>query len=331
MKQLPVVETAFRDWLSENHEDLEFYQSMIPIFMAEEGMLHLAPQVPLPGAIPWGIATGSGFPDTYWMGILFFASYMQTRRTYFVDPVLLEALEGCKWPGNTPSEALAHLPLPAFAMEMPTGEVYTVCYDLLTGRERENELEIRIGRIIDRKVVPATIIHLVGTIDEGVSSAINKVVSKAAEDDRFMSAQGDLAIDTFKTSVRHEAEKLVNILLYLAGNDDVVKRVGEKLPRPAKRHKRALAGTKHERVLEEAHEEMDLGLSMRQAMIRYREAEEAEMEKAGSGRSPRPHMRSAHAHLYWTGPGKTVPVVKYLAPIPVKGGKEIRPSGQDVK
>jgi hypothetical protein len=43
-------------------------------------------------------------------------------------------------------------------------------------------------------------------------------------------------------------------------------------------------------------------------------------EPHGGHRSPRPHMRSAHAHLYWTGEARGVPVVKYLPPIPVKGG-----------
>jgi hypothetical protein len=40
----------------------------------------------------------------------------------------------------------------------------------------------------------------------------------------------------------------------------------------------------------------------------------------GSGRSISPHIRAAHPHLYWTGPGKTVPVIKFLLPVPVKGG-----------
>lgn len=30
-------------------------------------------------------------------------------------------------------------------------------------------------------------------------------------------------------------------------------------------------------------------------------------------------MRRAHAHLYWTGPGRTEPRVRFLLPIAVKG------------
>jgi hypothetical protein len=42
-------------------------------------------------------------------------------------------------------------------------------------------------------------------------------------------------------------------------------------------------------------------------------------EPQSTGHTVRPHIRSAHAHLYWTGQGKTIPVVKYLPPIAVKG------------
>ena len=39
-----------------------------------------------------------------------------------------------------------------------------------------------------------------------------------------------------------------------------------------------------------------------------------------TGRTMRPHMRNAHSHLYWTGPGRTQPRVRFLLPISVKGG-----------
>ena len=36
--------------------------------------------------------------------------------------------------------------------------------------------------------------------------------------------------------------------------------------------------------------------------------------------SVRPHIRKAHWHLYWTGPGKSIPKTKWILPIFVKGG-----------
>ena len=39
----------------------------------------------------------------------------------------------------------------------------------------------------------------------------------------------------------------------------------------------------------------------------------------GTHASPRPHMRRAHWHLYWTGTGRAVPRVKWIAPVFVRG------------
>lgn len=49
----------------------------------------------------------------------------------------------------------------------------------------------------------------------------------------------------------------------------------------------------------------------------YRRREQALAAGLGTGRSMAPHMRSAHWHTYMTGPGRTVPVVKWLPPIPI--------------
>lgn len=40
----------------------------------------------------------------------------------------------------------------------------------------------------------------------------------------------------------------------------------------------------------------------------------------GTGGTKRPHIRRLHHHLYWTGPGRTIPLVHLLWPIPVRGG-----------
>jgi hypothetical protein len=42
-----------------------------------------------------------------------------------------------------------------------------------------------------------------------------------------------------------------------------------------------------------------------------------------TGGTVRPHMRNAHSHLYWTGPGRTQPRVRFLLPISVKGGRVV--------
>jgi len=42
----------------------------------------------------------------------------------------------------------------------------------------------------------------------------------------------------------------------------------------------------------------------------------------GEGSKKSPHMRKAHYHLYWTGPGRKIPKVKFILTIPVNIGDE---------
>ena len=45
-------------------------------------------------------------------------------------------------------------------------------------------------------------------------------------------------------------------------------------------------------------------------------------DEASAGTSPRPHIRRAHWHHYWAGPGKTQLIVKWLEPVWVNGNSE---------
>ena len=45
-------------------------------------------------------------------------------------------------------------------------------------------------------------------------------------------------------------------------------------------------------------------------------------DEASTGISPRPHIRRAHWHHYWAGPGKTQLIVKWLEPVWVNGSSE---------
>lgn len=53
------------------------------------------------------------------------------------------------------------------------------------------------------------------------------------------------------------------------------------------------------------------------AAAERREREPPARAGTPTGRSPKPHLRRAHWHLYWTGPGRAEPRVKWLPPIPV--------------
>ncbi|HWT81971.1 MAG TPA: hypothetical protein VN648_24555, partial [Candidatus Methylomirabilis sp.] len=63
-----------------------------------------------------------------------------------------------------------------------------------------------------------------------------------------------------------------------------------------------------------------VGTAYRAAVERW-EIEQARETGVATGRRVRPHVRRAHAHLYWTGSGRQVPRVRFLLPIPVKGAR----------
>ena len=63
-----------------------------------------------------------------------------------------------------------------------------------------------------------------------------------------------------------------------------------------------------------------VGKSFTRAIERW-EIEHLPEKDNESSRTMRPHMRRAHAHLYWTGEGREMPRVRFLLPISVKGGK----------
>lgn len=61
-----------------------------------------------------------------------------------------------------------------------------------------------------------------------------------------------------------------------------------------------------------------VGTAYRAAIERWEQEQERDQGEP-TGRTVRPHVRRAHAHLYWTGTGRRIPRVRFLLPIPVKG------------
>ncbi|MBR0391750.1 MAG: hypothetical protein IJK38_05460 [Oscillospiraceae bacterium] len=66
----------------------------------------------------------------------------------------------------------------------------------------------------------------------------------------------------------------------------------------------------------------DVGVRVSRFIREYTSSSNASEYRGGSHASPRPHIRSAHWHTFWTGPRKEQfpirkPVVKWIPPIPV--------------
>jgi hypothetical protein len=261
---------------------------------------------------------------------VYYSSYSDTRHTYYVTDSLWREMEKVEWPGETPAEALKYLPLPAFAIVSQDETVYTVCYDLLTRKEKSGQMELRIG-VLTRKgeIAPLLPLHLTGTLDEAVDSAIIQA-EREARSKNLEGVRSGLASD-----LKAQMHGLVNTLLYLGGENDTSRRESPDYPDgPSKSQKRGTEGTRFEEEVQQEPVEADVGVRFQRAFQRHeREQEKTESEESG-GSEKRPHIRRPHPHLYWTGPGREIPKVKYLGPIGVNieaEEKELPPTRQDIE
>ena len=290
----------------------------------------LPEQVVLPGMIPYNLLLVElrqmgRFPDltmlsTYTTTVCWWAAYEQTRQTYRVRPELWLELDRLRWPAQTPAVALAYLPRKAFALETPDGELLGLYYDLLTGQEETGALELRIVRFESHLATPILTLHLIGNLDLALQDALDTAIAHGL----------DPSVRKLLSAKKEVFSRLINLLLYIAGDQDVANEVAVETPL-AKRHRKASEET--QRRMKRPAKSADVGVRYAEALRIALEAEEKETPGQKTGRSVRPHIRRAHPHLYWAGPGRKIPRVRYLPTILVKGGgqKDLPPTVQDVK
>ena len=59
----------------------------------------------------------------------------------------------------------------------------------------------------------------------------------------------------------------------------------------------------------------EVGYRIGRFIREYKKSEKTESMSGGKSKSP--HIRKAHFHLYWTGKGREIPLIKWLPPIPI--------------
>lgn len=300
--------------------------------------------VPWPLMATWNLeqmlrqaeAINSPAPQGYWAAS---ASVHLTwrdtgKRVYRLTPELAAGLRQARWPASFPA---AHLrpPVGAVWLELPLDDelVHVAWYlDLHTDRYQEGLYELRLVgppsgseaaeySVARGLMTPRIILDLsAGTLDDALTAALARVEHNAKT---LVDQPDEIVIDAIAdawSGTNPIVRCAVNALLYILGDEDVVQQVHPGAP-PAASAPRGRPITEREERLRDLSEPAwyDVGRAYGAAIERWADAREAEAHGAGSGeRSVRPHMRAAHAHLYWTGPGRTVPRVRYLPPIPVK-------------
>jgi len=227
----------------------------------------------------------------------------------------------------------AHIPGPPYTLLVST--------DLRTGRETTGALEFRIAVVPEDSQPPllAPLVVLYGdeaTVDDALLTAQRSARGQLIQNRGYAGgAPGcpppetealDRALDAAWSSTAPLARLAVNAILYILGDEDVVRHAAE-----SRGGREAGVSVRRPRTPEE-HRRLDLapvarwsvGVRYAQAITRYLRDEATvpvgSTDGTAQARAVRPHLRAAHAHLYWTGPGRTTPRVRFLPPITVKGG-----------
>lgn len=317
---LPLSELAWRKVRHGITPRLQDTMRQLPHFLAHLNLSRLPPQVVCPGSLllNWLTVTQPGLSTLDQIAIaedlLVWAAYRDAKTVWRIESCLFDALSDCPWPDETPMTAI-RLPSRCPVLEWQGSEgpiVVSACYDLLTGQEGTGKLELRLQWLHEHRWVPLAILY---NDAPTVSAALEQ--AQAASVDRAQTIVG-ISVEVGASFRSDLARMAVILLLYLSGEPDLVRRVhpGTKPERDARMRRKdpeRWADIREPTV-------WDVGVEYRKALERWEIEQAREIGGAHSpDRSVRPHMRRAHAHLYWTGPGKTEPQVKFLLPIAVKG------------
>lgn len=322
------VELSWRRFREKHTDDLAEMFAHKQDYYSFTGINNPPSEVTLPIAIPWnllslreahtrGEAPGgklSPMSQVLAGSLSCWAAYREAKTFYSVDSYLIDCLSKTKWPDHVPTEALrlpSRCPILSFPWKGETEHI-AIHYDLRTNHEQSGQLELRVYRLDQEYWLPISILHLVeDTLQGCVRSAGLSVMAKM-----------DASIDpfVFRSPI---AGLVLTILLYLAGEPDLVRMVHPGA-RPEKEAKMRRSDPNRWRDLH-LPASYNVGASFRAAIERW-EIENRNEGGFASGRSVRPHLRRAHAHLFWTGEKRSNPKVKFLMPISVKGGKLVEES-----
>lgn len=262
--------------------------------------------------------------------IAFWSAYRSHKRIYRIEHKIAEALTDATWPGNCPIEALV-VPMSGMVIQVDSPSSHRIAdmnsmsfgilLDLSWQTPFMGDMALKIMHLLSDSAVPLPIAVL----------ELNKpTINQAYDDDRRIRelriSEGVAArefsqndANEVKGVLDRQIRMVINTMLYIVGNEDVVKEVHS----GSCHRKRSENPVKERRFQDLADPEIfRVGQKYASAIERWEVEESSASESRGRpNRSVRPHLRGAHMHLYWTGPeGRKVQLPRFLLPIPVKGG-----------
>lgn len=276
-----------------------------------------------------------------------FGNYLQTRTIYTIDRTLLRHLVDSKWPDSIPVEA-ASLPKNGCVLDLPAHEVFGA--ENIQGTDRVQiictyDMNYETGGLdlvltalcLERRSDDIYAFVSLESLTTWLNLSAANLEEAIADYDRFtddaitreshrMEAWGNNPEDARRQKrEKHRSQgwarylrTILSVLMYINGNDDLLEVAQPDVPKALNKSKRRRLGKAgSEAPPRQPIRQFQVGKRFASVIQRWEEEERAKPE--GIGHAIRPHLRAAHAHLYWTGKGKTIPRVKFLPPIAVKG------------
>jgi hypothetical protein len=256
------------------------------------------------------------------------AAWRLTKGIYRYDPDMFAALRDTTLEGDLPAGILYHLPEWCVYIEAPANACSWGDWPIL-GWFAHLEWDAEKGRpelrfVIDTqdRLIPIPIHLTRSTLEECARDALEEGCAQAAK------LGINLDLETCLDRAAAPLTPLVSITLYLCSvAADIADRRGRR-ERPG--NPQAVKTKRGMRIFPASNAtEWDVGYRIG-ASLRLARHEPSEPGD-GHHASPRPHIRRAHWHSYWTGPraGERRIVLKWLPPIPIGAG-EIVPTIHEV-
>lgn len=274
------------------------------------------------------IDVGSPVGDVCKIGAL--AAWRTSQGVYLIDPTVLEAVMDTPVDGKLPVDIL--MQLPEWCCYVPTPghsfEEYGLIGFFAHLEEDSHDRRIELRIVLDLDGMPpwealtGDMLHLIwgGTFDDGYAAVLAEIRKHNSPEKlrpEATAAYLEAERNTFETA-RERIAPLISVLLYLCSQTAEYRAATERVPgRPsnptAKKTKEGWRLFPPDRPKIWCVGET-IGKTIRDAMTKHREHDEHRM-------GPRPHVRRAHWHSFWTGP-KSEPaarklVLKWLPPMPI--------------
>lgn len=242
------------------------------------------------------------------------AAWRVTQGIYEIHPAVRAAIEETPLDGAIPTDVLHRLPEWCVYVRTPgmryAGDPAEGFFAHLESDAHTHREELRLVIDCPPLLHSQLAIHLGGTIEEGLASAIGE----ARRQSRGTPMSGAAMALGDATWLASAIAPLVNLVLYVCAQNAEIRDAAGKRERPANPHPRSTKSGP--RIFPpDRPATWDVGFRTGAALEAAAAAGESQ---GGTHAGPRPHIRRAHWHHYWVGPKASQELVlRWLAPIAV--------------